>query len=300
MSHWATGPSSLCNYLTPELRERLLPAMMSGEISMCFGMSEPDAGTDAWMMSTRAEKRGSGWVINGTKQWTSNAPYADYCYLFAVTDQETHRERRGGVSCFVVPMNAEGVNVNSIIKLFGEIGGNEGITSFTDVVVPEEHLVGEVGQGFSLAMSGVSMGRVYNSARAIGLSRWLLERTVEYAKTRKTFGKPIAEHQAIGFKLADCAMDIYAARGAARDLTERIDRGELPIRELAMSKAICAEAFLRIVDRCMQVCGGMGLTNELEFYKAWQSARVMQIADGSAEMLRRTIAKRLLMGELDF
>lgn len=267
---------------------------------MCFGMSEPDAGSDAWMMTTRARREGSDWVINGTKQWTSNAPYADYCYLFAVTDQEVHKQRMGGVSCFLVPMSAPGVSVDSVVRLFGEIGGNEGITSFTDVRVPGENLIGIEGQGFKLAMGGVSMGRVYNCARAVGQSRWALEKAVEYAKTRRTFGRPIAEHQGVSFKLAESAMDIYAARCAARDLTARLDRGERPIRELAMAKAICAEAFLRVIDRCMQVCGGMGLTNELRLYKAWQSARIMQLADGSAEILRETTAKRLLRGEVSF
>jgi acyl-CoA dehydrogenase len=300
IAHWATGPSFLCRHFSPAVRETLLNDLMAGRVSMCFGMSEPNAGSDAWMMSTRAVKDGDSWVITGTKQWTSNSPYADYCYLFAVTDPAIHKERKGGVSCFLVPMIAPGVSVDSVIRMFGEIGGNEGIVSFVDVRVPAENLIGTEGQGFKLAMGGVSLGRVFNSGRALGLSRWALERAVDYAKTRETFGKPIAEYQGISFKLAESAMDIYAARGAAKDLTERLDRGERPIRELAMSKAICAEAFLRVADRCMQVCGAMGLTNELGMYKAWHSAKAMQLADGSAEILRETIAKRLLRGEVKF
>jgi acyl-CoA dehydrogenase len=300
IAHWAFGPSFLCSKFSPTVRETLLEDIMAGRISMCFGMSEPNAGSDAWMMSTRAVKDADGWVISGTKQWTSNAPYADYCYLFAVTDPVMHRERKGGVSCFLVPMTAPGVSVDSVIRMFGDIGGNEAITSFVDVRVPAENLIGNEGEGFKLAMGGVSLGRVFNSGRALGLSRWALERAVDYAKTRQTFGKPIAEHQGVSFKLADSAMDIYAAKAAATDLTERLDRGERPIRELAMSKAICAEAFLRVTDRCMQVCGAMGLTNELEIYKAWHSARAMQLADGSAEILRETIAKRLFRGEVKF
>jgi acyl-CoA dehydrogenase len=273
---------------------------MAGRVSMCFGMSEPNAGSDAWMMSTRAVRDGDGWLISGTKQWTSNSPYADYCYLFAVTDPVIHRERRGGVSCFVVPMSAPGVSVDSVIRMFGDVGGNEGIVSLVDVRVPAVNLIGAEGEGFRLAMGGVSLGRVFNSGRALGLSRWALERAVDYAKTRRAFGRPIAEHQGVSFKLAESAMDIYAAKGAARDLTERLDRGEKAIRELAMSKAICVEAFLRVADRCMQVCGAMGLTNELQMYKAWHTARALQLADGSAEILRETIAKRLLRGDVSF
>ena len=300
IAHWAFGPSFLCTHFTPALRSRLLDDIVSGRAGMCFGMSEPDAGSDARMMSTRAIRDGDEWVISGTKQWTSNGPHADYCYLFAVTDPDLSRERRGGVSCFVVPMKSKGVAVDSVIKILGDVGGNEAILSFTDVRVPAENLVGEEGQGFKLAMGGVSLGRVYNSGRALGYSRWALERATEYAKSRVAFGKPIAEHQGVSFKLADSAMDIYAARNAALDLTSRLDRGEVAIRELAMTKALCCEAMLRVVDRAMQVCGAMGITNETHLYRIWHMARTLQLADGSGEILRATIASRLLKGELDF
>jgi len=300
IAHWAFGPSFLCSHFSPELRSALLPEIVSGRVGMCFGMSEPDAGSDAWMMRTRAVPDGDCWVINGTKQWTSNGPHADYCYLFAVTDPALARERRGGISCFAVPMDAPGVAVDSVIKLFGDVGGNEAILSFTDVRVPAASLVGAEGQGFKLALGGVSLGRVYNSGRALGYSQWALRQATEYARARTTFGRPIAEHQGISFKLADSAMEIYAARHAALDLTARLDRGEVAIRELAMTKAFCCETMLRVADRAMQVCGGMGLTNETLLYRVWHLARALQLADGSAEILRETIATRLLRGELDF
>jgi len=300
IAHWAFGPSFICSSFSAELRETLLEDVVMGRVGMCFGMSEPDAGSDAWMMSTRARRDGNEWVINGTKQWTSNGPHADYCYLFAVTNKELHAERRGGVSCFIVPMDSPGANVDSVIKIFGEVGGNEAILSFTDVRVPASHMVGEEGSGFRLAMGGVSLGRVYNSGRAIGYSRWALEVATEYAKTREAFGKPIAQHQGVSFKLADSAMEIYAARCAALDLTARLDNGEACIRELAMTKAFCCETMLRVADRAMQVCGGMGITNEMHLVKIWHMARSLQIADGSGEILRRTIANRLLSGDIDF
>lgn len=300
IAHWAFGPSFLCSQFTPDLRETLLDDIVSGRVGMCFGMSEPDAGSDAWMMRTKAERDGDEWVINGTKQWTTNGPHADYCYLFAVTDPVRARERRGGISCFVVPMNSPGARVDSVIKIFGDVGGNEAILSFTDVRVPAANLVGTEGQGFKLAIGGVSLGRVYNSGRAIGYSQWALRQATEYARTRVSFGKPIAEHQGVSFKLADSAMEIYAARHAALDLTARLDRGELAIRELAMTKAFCCETMLRVADRAMQVCGGMGITNETNLYRIWHMARALQLADGSSEILRQTIATRLLKGELTF
>jgi acyl-CoA dehydrogenase len=300
IAHWAFGPSFLCSHFTPVLRRSLLDDMTSGRVGMCFGMSEPDAGSDVWMMSTRATRDGDWWVLNGTKQWISNGPHADYCYLFAVTDSDRFRSRKGGASCFVVPMNSPGVAVDSVIRLFGDVGGDEAILSFTDVRVPQENLVGEEGSGFQLAMSGVSLGRVYNSGRALGYSQWALREATEYAKSRITFGRPIAEHEGISFKLADSAMEIYAARHAALDLTRRLDSGKPAIRELAMTKALCCETMLRVTDRAMQICGGMGLTNETRFHRIWHLARLLQLADGSAEILRTTIASRLLRGELDF
>jgi acyl-CoA dehydrogenase len=300
IAHWAYGPSFICSHFTPELKARLLSDIINGRAGMCFGMSEPDAGSDPWMMQTRAVREGDTWVINGSKQWTSNGPHADYCYLFAVTDPNLARERKGGISCFVVPMDAPGASVDSVIRIFGEVGGNEAILSFTDVCVPADNLVGVEGQGFKLAIGGVSLGRVYNSGRALGYSQWALRQATEYAKVRMTFGKPIADHQGVSFKLADSAMEIYAARHAALDLTARLDRGELAIRELAMTKALCCETMLRVADRAIQVCGGMGITNEAHLYRIWHTARLLQLADGSAEILRQTIAQRLLRGELDF
>jgi acyl-CoA dehydrogenase len=300
IAHWAFGPSFLCAGFTSALRSELLDDIVSGRVGMCFGMSEPDAGSDAWMMRTTAVRDGDEWLINGTKQWTTNGPHADYCYLFAVTDPALARQRHGGISCFVVPMNSPGVSVDSVIKLFGDVGGNEAILSFTDVRVPAANLVGTEGQGFKLAIGGVSLGRVYNSARALGYAQWALRRATEYAQVRTSFGRPIAEHQGISFKLADSAMEIYAARHAALDLTARLDRGELAIRELAMAKAFCCETMLRVADRAMQVCGGMGITNDTHLYQIWHMARSLQLADGSAEILRQTIAARLFKGELDF
>ena len=298
LAHWTSGPSFLCSHLQPEMREQVLPGLLDGTISTCFGMSEPDAGSDAWRMSTRAQRDGDDWVINGTKQWISNSPYADYIFLFAVTNPELQRQRKGGVSCFLLPMTAPGVAVDSVIRLFGGTGGNEAILSFADVRVPGTALVGELDNGFRLAMGGVSIGRTYNAARSVGLARWALEQAASYAKIRVTFGQPIAEYQGVSFQLADSAMDIHAGWLMALDLGERLDRGEPAVREMAMAKAFCVEACYRVYERAMQICGGMGLTNELGLYKGWHQARILKLADGSSEILRRTIARRVLAGDM--
>jgi acyl-CoA dehydrogenase len=294
VAHWAYGPGPLCSHLSKVAATQMLEPFMKGEITGCFGMSEPDAGSDAWAMRTKATREGDDWVISGTKQWITNSPMADYIFVFAVTDEELRRERKSGVSCFVVPMNSRGLAVDSVIKLFGHIGGDEGIVSFNEVRVPSSALVGQLHKGFNLALEGVSTGRMYNAGRCVGFARWALDKASAYAKQRVAFGKAIAEYQGVSFQLADSAVDIYAADMMSRDCAQRIDRGVRAVNELAMVKLFTTEMCSRVYERCMQVHGGMGLTNETKLYDGWQQARFVRIADGSAEIMRRNIANAVL------
>ncbi|MDB5970015.1 MAG: acyl-CoA dehydrogenase [Hydrocarboniphaga sp.] len=293
VAHWSYGPSLLCSYLTPQISEQLLQPLMAGQITSCFAMSEPDAGSDALAMRTRAVRDGDDWLITGTKQWITNSPVADWVFVWAVTDEELRRTRKGGVSCFALPVTTPGFQVDSVLKLFGHIGGDEGILSFRDVRVPSTALVGELNQGFKLAMAGVNTGRMYNAGRCIGLSKWALDKASEYAGTRKTFGKTIDQYQGVSFQLADSAIEIYAAESMTRDCARRLERGESVNDQVAMVKVYTTELGTRVYDRCMQVHGGMGLTNELKLYEGWQQSRIVRIADGSAEIMRRNIAASL-------
>lgn len=263
-------------------------------------MSEPGAGSDAWAMRTSAVKDGGEWVINGTKQWITNSPHAQYTLLFAATDHAASSQHRGGISCFLLPMSTPGLKIDSVIKLFGHSGGNEAILSFTDVHAGAECLVGEVNRGFDLAVAGVSLGRMYNAGRCVGLARWALERSVAYAKQRQTFGRPLADYQGVTFPLADSAMDIQATKLMALDCARRLDKGERAARELAMVKAYSTEMCFRVYDRCMQVHGAMGFTNEMKFYDGWMQARLLRMADGSGEIMRRNIVRSLLNGDINF
>jgi acyl-CoA dehydrogenase len=300
IGHWTSGPSFLLDEMHPSLEDTVAAPIMAGTSTVCFAMSEPDAGSDAWSMTTRAVKDGDEWIINGTKQWISNSPHADYAYLFAVTDDEMRQSRAGGISCFVVPTATPGFQVDSVLKLFEHVGGNEGIVSFTDVRIPNEYLVGELHQGFKLALRGVSDGRIYNAGHCVGTARWALEQATEYAGMRKAFGKVISEYQGVTFQLADCAIDIYAAHTMSIDCARRLDAGERVLKELNIVKAFTTESCFRVFDRCMQVCGGMGLTNEMKLVDGWHFARMVRVADGTGEIMRRNIASRLLKGDLDF
>ncbi|MEU7817108.1 acyl-CoA dehydrogenase [Pseudonocardia sp. NPDC049154] len=294
VAHWSYAPSSLCTHLTPTAAARMLPEFLVGTTTSCFGMSEPDAGSDAWAMRTAARRDGDEWVVTGTKQWITNSPEADWVLVWAVTDPELQRTRSGGISCFLVPTTAPGFAVDSVITLFGQVGGHEGIISFTDVRVPADALVGELHQGFRLAMEGVSTGRVYNAGRCVGLAQWALDRAAGYATERTAFGTPIAEYQGVSFPLADSATEIYAADAMSRETARRLQAGETAHHEVAMTKVFTTEMCSRVYERAMQVHGGMGLTTEMRLYDGWHQARLARIADGSAEILRRNIARRVL------
>jgi acyl-CoA dehydrogenase len=294
VAHWARGPSALLEHATPAVRDELLPDLLSGRTTTCFAMSEPDAGSDAWRMRTRAIEDGSGgWVLNGTKQWITNAPYASHAIVFAVTDDAAAAQRKGGVTAFVVPTDAPGFGIDRVIRFFGHHGGDEAIISFTDVHVPADHVLGQPGQGFRLAMQGVSTGRLYNSARAVGLAQWAIDRAADYASHRQTFGRPIIDNQGIAFPLADRASEVHAAHLMGLNCSRLLDGGGEARTELAMTKLFSTEAAVRAIDTAMQTHGAMGFTNEVGLGEAWHAARRICVADGASEILRRQIARSL-------
>src|SRR6185503_15390629 len=237
ISHWAFGPSRLLEKVTAEAREKILAPMMAGEASMCFGLSEPGAGSDAAALATKGVPDGNAWRITGRKIWTSNSPVADYCIVFAITDSERAAARKGGISAFLVPTPSPGFEVQRIIKLFGHIGGDEAELRLENVRVEPWQLVGELHQGFAAALYGVSLGRIYNSARAVGYGRWALEKALDYAQQRKAFGKAIAEYQGVTFPLAESAMELHAAHLMGLNVGALLDQGAPAVKELAMAKA---------------------------------------------------------------
>ena len=290
LAHWAFGPSKLLEQISERAQTEFLPDLISGKKSMCFGLTEPDAGSDASRLQTKAVADGHGWRISGRKIWTTNAPIADYCVVFAKMEE--------GISAFMVPTDSEGFQIQRVIKLFGHIGGDEAEIALDNVYVEPWQLVGEIGKGFSAALYGVSLGRIYNSARSVGYGRWALEAAVEFSKIRNAFGQPIAEYQGITFPLADSAMDLHAAHLMGINAAMLLDAGEPAVKELSMTKAFSVQKGLTAVDRAIQTHGAMGFTNELGLTEAWQALRVVNVADGTNEILKKTIAQRLQKGDL--
>jgi acyl-CoA dehydrogenase len=298
VAHWATGPSHLFAGATDYLAGEILPTLMAGERTICFAMSEPDAGSDLWRMRTTAQRRGGGWVINGIKQWITNGPYADYAIVLAVTDGERAARRAGGISAFVVDATTPGYQVDSVIRLHGHVGSNEAILSFTDVEVGTDALMGELDEGLRLALSGTAIGRLYNAARSVGMSRWALEQALDFARARQAFGAAVLDFQGVSFPLASCAMEIHGAHLMGVDAARAVDHGHPAAMAAAMAKAFSTEVAGRTIDQAIQTMGGMGLTSEAHLTQAWQELRAVRIADGSSEILRRLIVGRLRKGEL--
>ncbi len=299
IAHWAFGPSAMLMLATPEAQARCLDDMVAGRTSMCFGLSEPGAGSDATMITTRAVKDGDGWRITGRKLWTTNSPTAEWCVVFAVTDLDKARRKAGGISGFLVPTDAAGFAVESVVRLFGHPGGHEGALVLEDVRVEPWQLVGTLDDGFKLALYGVSLGRVYNSARAVGQGRWAVERALDYVKQREAFGAKIAEYQGVSFPLARAATELHAAHLMGLNAAMLLDRGERAVKELSMAKAYAVQVGYRAVDQAIQAHGAMGLTNEVGLVHALQDLRIINIADGTNEILARTIAQRLLAGDIE-
>jgi acyl-CoA dehydrogenase len=297
-SPFTNGLSPVLAHLDPAVFERYRAGIASGDKMLCFALSEPDAGSDVYAMKTRAVREGDEWVITGTKQWISNSPYADYAMVFAVTDPEQCRQRTGGITGFLVDAKSAGFKVPRVLNVMGHLGGDIGVITFDGVRVRDDHRLGPVGKGLSVAINGVNKGRVGMAAQSVGQAKWALNQAVDFAKQRKTFGRPIADHQAIQFMLAECAIDIYATKGMVQNCAWRIDQGMSVEAEISMVKANSTEMVNRVMDRCIQVHGGMGLTNELRLEEGYRFARSMRIPDGTTEIQKRTIARRLLRGEL--
>ncbi|MEK7319135.1 MAG: acyl-CoA dehydrogenase [Pseudomonadota bacterium] len=299
-SPFTNGLSPVLKHLHPSVFDTVQPELASGDKTMCFGLSEPDAGSDVFGMRTRATRDGDHWVLNGTKQWITNAPYADYAMVFAVTDEEKARAHKGGITGFFLPTRTPGFSVPSVIPMMGHLGADIGIISLENVRVPDTHRLGPVDRGLSVALDGVNAGRLSMAASCLGLAEWALEQAVAYAKVRKTFGQPIGDHQAVQIMLAECAMDIYATKSMVRHCAWLVDNDLPATKEVSIIKASSTEMAGRVFDRAMQIHGGMGLTNELRLEAGYRFVRTMRIPDGTSEIQRRTIARRLLDGDTAF
>jgi acyl-CoA dehydrogenase len=280
--------------LTGEQRERYLDPVLAGEKTTCFAQTEPDAGSDPASMRTRAVRRGDRYVINGTKRFITHAEKAAFAQVIACTDPV--KGARGGISCFLVDMDTPGLTIAT--RHATMMGDAPCELAFEDVEVLEANRVGAEGEGFAIAQSWLSEGRIRHGARACGVAERCLELALDYVKQRKTFGEPLAERQGVQWILADCATELHATMLMVQDAAAKLDRGEDARTETFMVKVYGDEMGFRVADRCLQLHGGIGLTTELPIEKLWRDQRSFMITEGPTEVLRTALARQILRGGL--
>ncbi|MDR9796092.1 acyl-CoA dehydrogenase family protein [Aeribacillus pallidus] len=291
-AHTGIGSTGLVKLGSDELKRKYLPAMAAGEKIACFALSEPGAGSDATNISTRAEKKGDYWVLNGIKHFITNAPIADIFTIFAVTDKE--KGAKGGITAFVVERDFPGLIIGKKDKKMGLRGSHTAQVILENCIVPEENVIGEVGKGYISALKILAEGRIGLAARSVGSCDKLIELSAAYAKERIQFGKPIAHFQAVQWMLADMATETEAARTLTLKAAQMVDEGKNVMKEAAMAKLFASEVFNRVADRAVQIHGGMGYVSEYPVERYYRDARITKIYEGTNEIQRIIIARKIL------
>jgi alkylation response protein AidB-like acyl-CoA dehydrogenase len=275
---------------TDEQKEKYLYPMLAGEKRAFFGLSEPSGGSDpARAIQTRAVRDGDDWVLNGTKLWISGADRADYGLLFA----RTGGPGRTGVTAFIVETQWPGFNVRRVVHTLRSAKYATEI-QLEDLRVPHDNILGEEGGGFAIANDRLSRQRVPYAAECIGVAIRAHEMAVEYSKIRETFGAPLSERQGIQWMLVENEIDIRTARWLVLDAAAKSDRGEPFRTESAIAKLIASEASGRVVDRSMQIHGGLGVAKDLPLERWYRELRIRRIGEGPSEVQKHVIARDIL------
>jgi acyl-CoA dehydrogenase len=286
-------PIAILRHGTDAQRQRFLPGLAAGALRASFGLTEPGAGSDAAALRLRAERIDGGWRLNGRKQWISGANEADVVMTIAVTDPTaTARDR---MSAFLVERGTQGFSVAREDTTIGSAAIVLADLLFDDCVVPDDALLGAPGQGFAIAMGSLTNGRLGVSAACIGAADRLLEMSIDFAKQRSTFGKPLSERQAIQWMLADSAVEVEHARAYAYNTLRDVAAGRAIGTAASMCKLYCSEMVGRVADRAVQVHGGAGLVRgDVPVERFYRDVRHYRIGEGASEVQRMLIARDLL------
>ncbi len=283
------GPKPLLANAEGEQVERYLEPAMAAEKTTAFAQTEPGAGSDSPSMQTTAEKDGDEWVINGQKQWITNAPYADFIQVFARTTPIEEAGRYGGITCFIV--EADEYEVGSLNNAVGSVG-RQAELRFDDVRIPENRVLGTEDGAFYDAMAFLGLGRVEIGASAVGNAERLLERCVEYANEREAFGREIGEFQGVSHKIAEGRAKTAAADAVGLRCAWELDQGEQAIESSSVLKWFATQSFWEVADAAVQIHGGNGLAEDNPFMDALHRARILRIVEGTDEIQLNTIAKQ--------
>jgi hypothetical protein len=292
--HSSVGCGPILKFGTPEQQRRYLPDMAQGRLIGCFCLTEPQAGSEAHNLKTRALLVDGSWVLNGTKQFISNGERAGLAIVFAVTDPELGKK---GLSAFIVPTNTPGFIVGRREHKLGIRASDTCAITLDNCRIPADHLLGARGKGLSIALSNLEGGRIGIAAQAVGIARAAFAAAVAYAKTRKQFSQPIAEFGSIGNMLADMQMSINAARLLTHQAARLRTQGLPCLTEACQAKLFASEMAERVCSKAIQIHGGYGYLEDYSVERHYRDARVTQIYEGTSEIQRLVIARYALADE---
>ena len=280
----------LNRYGTDAQKQRWLRGSASGALLGCFCLTEPQTGSDAATITTRATKTDSGWTLNGVKQFITSGKNAQIAIVFAVTDPTAGKK---GISCFCVPTETKGYVVARIEDKLGQHASDTAQILFEDCRIPADCLLGNVGDGYRIALSNLEAGRIGIASQSVGMARAALEAALRYARERVTFGKPIIEHQAVNFRLADMATQVEVARQMVWHAASLRDAGEPCLKEASMAKLFASEMAERVCSDAIQIHGGYGVVADFPVERIYRDVRVCQIYEGASDIQRLVIGRAI-------
>ncbi|MDB6176416.1 acyl-CoA dehydrogenase family protein [Paracoccus sp. Z330] len=288
--HSSVGCVPILRFGSEAQKARFLPRMASGEWIGGFALTEPQAGSDASSLKTRARRDGDSYILNGTKQFITSGKNGQVIIAFAVTDPAAGKK---GISAFIVPTDTPGYEVVSVEQKLGQHSSDTCALAFNEMRIPVENLLGQEGEGYKIALANLEGGRIGIAAQAVGMARAAYEAALNYAKERITFGKPISTHQAIAFKLADMATRIDAARLMVQRAAALRDAGQPCLTEASMAKLFASEMAEEVCSDAIQIHGGYGYLADYPVERIYRDVRVCQIYEGTSEVQRLVIARNL-------
>jgi len=282
--------SPIAKFGTPAQKEQWLEPLATGKKLGAFCLTEPQAGSDAAALKTKAIKTDTGWRLSGSKQFITNGAIADIAIVFAVTDPDKNKK---GLSAFIVPTHLEGFEVPNVEEKMGQRASDTAQLLFNDIELPEDALLGEPGQGYSIALANLEGGRIGIAAQSVGMAQAAFDIAASYALERESFGQPIMNHQAVSFRLAEMDTQIEAARQLVWHAARLKDSGEKSLREAAMAKLFASEMAEKVVSEAMQTLGGYGYLNDFPIEQIYRDVRVARIYEGTSDIQKMIIARTI-------
>jgi alkylation response protein AidB-like acyl-CoA dehydrogenase len=290
-AHNSLGAGHICIAGSEAQKQKYLVPLAKGEHFAAWGLTEPSSGSDASSMRTTAVRRSGGWVLNGSKNFITNATFAETTVVLAITDRAAGSH---GISAFIVERGTKGFSVAKKENKVGMRASDTASLVFDDCFLPNSNLIGEPGQGFIQAMKVLDGGRVSIAALAVGIAQGAFEAALKYSRERHQFGRPIADFQAIQFKLADMATQIDAARLLTYRSAAMKNAGKPTTKESSMAKLYASEVAVRVSEECVQIHGGYGYIKDYPAEKYWRDSKLCTIGEGTSEIQRTVIARQIL------